>query len=733
MPTLFLRRVATGDITMVADAASPETVTGLAGGEAYEVFLAGAPVTAVPGIVNAVPVAAGALGDLSLTLGQPMTPVDVSGDFADPGDTLAFAAAGLPAGLVLSGAGVLSGTPTAEVTGQTVTVTATDSAAQTATSAFGVTVGAAPSVTAAPAVSGTAEIGQTLTGSDGSWSGTAPVSHGYRWIRDGAPVAGAVGTSYTLTPADEGAAMAFEVTATNGFGTAAAASPAVTALWAAPMAAGGIADQALTLGAAMAALDVAGDFAVAGDPAGASLGFALAPSSAALPAGLALSAAGVLSGIPGETVTGRTIVVRASNSGGVADTGFQIDVAPAFTGDPDVTAIQADGWRASHSAVPAEFDPVGDPRHVTVTRQGFDAAGSAITFDEDVLLTKRVRQPYPNQATLTASDVALADFVYAGDTVAGVTNASTRAYPKPIALWLNHDLERATAATHTVRLAVAHAHARAGRPVAAVRFTVTDDQGGSHSVLVSAMSVVSYTASGLSVPHFAATLDLSGLAQGALCTVDATIYPWVGEAFMVSTDADAYPSPNLTVLKLLNDRTGGYGTAYAYVDAATGDNGTGAVSETPATAAAAPFATIAAAASAVQSFNNATYGRNNASGGVIRLTEAAVHTHSSFSGVAVDDIPLVIENDPANSGKAVYQDAGSSTSNSIPDILKFSGITLRRNASGNVIFLDNAASSSPGNRALVLSDCTFDDNGLGASWGAWIYKVARMWPDELRR
>ena len=92
---------------------------------------------------NLAPTAAGALGDLSLTLGQPMTPVDVSGDFADPGDTLAFAAAGLPAGLALSGSGVLSGTPTAEVTGQTVTVTAADSAAQTATSAFQVTVAAA--------------------------------------------------------------------------------------------------------------------------------------------------------------------------------------------------------------------------------------------------------------------------------------------------------------------------------------------------------------------------------------------------------------------------------------------------------------------------------------------------------------------------------------------------------------------------------------------------------------
>lgn len=93
--------------------------------------------------IDDAPVAAGALADLVLTQGQAMAPVDVSGDFTDAGDTLSFAAAGLPAGLSMTTAGVISGVPAAAVAGQVITITATDIAGQTAQSAFQITVNAA--------------------------------------------------------------------------------------------------------------------------------------------------------------------------------------------------------------------------------------------------------------------------------------------------------------------------------------------------------------------------------------------------------------------------------------------------------------------------------------------------------------------------------------------------------------------------------------------------------------
>ena len=200
--------------------------------------------------------------------------------------------------------------------------------------------------------------------------------------------------------------------------------------------------------------------------------------------------------------------------------------------------------------------------------------GAPAVVTDVLTVMSRVREPWPDDQTWTPSDVALSDVVYAGDAVLGVVNGSAAAYPKPQALWLNHDRDVAEGPTFTARLAVAHAHARKGRPVAAVRFTATD---GTTTVetLVTAMSVASYSASGLSVPHFAGDLDFSALAPGALVTVDAEIRPWVGPAFTVSTDAEAYPSVNLTVLKVLNDFDGSYGRAYAYVDPGAGNDGPG--------------------------------------------------------------------------------------------------------------------------------------------------------------
>lgn len=383
-----------------------------------------------------------------------------------------------------------------------------------------------------------------------------------------------------------------------------------------------------------------------------------------------------------------------------------------------VTAIAVEGWRGTYASPPEAFDPEGAPEYVSVQRNGYDASGAAVTVTDPLTIMARVRQPYPDHASLTPGDVALSSFVYSGDTVAGVTNQSARPYPMPIAMWLNHDRGRATGRSYTARLAVAHAHARSGRPVAAVKFTASDGTTTVETV-VSAMSVLSYPVSGLSVPHFAGTLDLSALADDALVTVDAVIYPWVGEAFTVSTDADLYPSPNLTVLKVLNDVA--YGTGYAYVDPVGGNDGTGAVSEVPATAAASPFATVAAAASAIQAYNAATFGRTNASGGVIRLAEGT-HTHSSFSSVAVGDIPLLIEA-VGSRAATIYQDAGASTSNSLPDLLKIRGVTLRRSAASNVVFLDNGAGDAA--NMLILEDCTFDLAG-SSTYAAWLYRLGRV-------
>jgi len=81
-----------------------------------------------------------------------------------------------------------------------------------------------------PAVSGTAHVGGTLTASTGAWS--LPAAYGYRWTRDGSPIAGATGPRYVLTPSDGGHKVAAVVTASHDLyepGTAATAAVDVPA------------------------------------------------------------------------------------------------------------------------------------------------------------------------------------------------------------------------------------------------------------------------------------------------------------------------------------------------------------------------------------------------------------------------------------------------------------------------------------------------------------------------
>ncbi|MBI1220927.1 MAG: hypothetical protein GC186_20595 [Rhodobacteraceae bacterium] len=422
-----------------------------------------------------------------------------------------------------------------------------------------------------------------------------------------------------------------------------------------------------------------------------------------------------------ETATTVDWVVTATNGNGSATSSGSSVVAADLSMTP-VTAVAANGWQATWPAPPV-INPVGAPQVLAVTRPGFTATGAATMVTDNVTVMARVRQPYPNQAALTADQVALSDFVYAGDTIPGVANGSTVAYPRPVCCWLTPDLERATGNTFTARLAVAHAHARGGRAVAAVTF-IASDGTNTVSQTVSAMSSRQW-ASGLWAPYFECSLDLTGLNPATICTLDAIVYPWVGVAFQASVQGAAYPSINFTVLKFLNDRSGSYGTAYAYVDAGAGSNATGAVSATAAVAAAAPFQTVAAAAAAVKTFNTGAFGRAEAAGGVIRLV-AGSHAHANFAAATANTFPLLIEAaDPAAKAATIYTDNGVNVSAGLPAKVKFQNLTLRK-VGASVILLDNGAGLANLDRMLVLQNVAFDRAGASA-YAAWVYRTGRCW------
>jgi hypothetical protein len=88
--------------------------------------------------------------------------------------------------------------------------------------------------TALPTASGTTIQGSVLTATTGTWTGTQPITFTYQWQRCNsagsgcAALAGAIGSSYTLTAADVGSTLVVVVTATNSVTSTAATSAATT-------------------------------------------------------------------------------------------------------------------------------------------------------------------------------------------------------------------------------------------------------------------------------------------------------------------------------------------------------------------------------------------------------------------------------------------------------------------------------------------------------------------------
>jgi hypothetical protein len=86
-------------------------------------------------------------------------------------------------------------------------------------------IAASPVNTVAPAISGTPTVGQTLTVSNGTWSGSPAFR--YVWRRGTEIIAGASASSYTLVLADQGALITCTVIASNQAGSVGATSAAV--------------------------------------------------------------------------------------------------------------------------------------------------------------------------------------------------------------------------------------------------------------------------------------------------------------------------------------------------------------------------------------------------------------------------------------------------------------------------------------------------------------------------
>jgi hypothetical protein len=78
--------------------------------------------------------------------------------------------------------------------------------------------GSLPVNIVAPAVTGTATVGQTLSTTNGTWTGAPAPTFAYQWQRNGVNIAGATNSTYVLVNADAGNPVRCVVTATNPLG-----------------------------------------------------------------------------------------------------------------------------------------------------------------------------------------------------------------------------------------------------------------------------------------------------------------------------------------------------------------------------------------------------------------------------------------------------------------------------------------------------------------------------------
>lgn len=482
-----------------------------------------------------------------------------------------------------------------------------------------------------PAISGTATLGQTLTAATGTWDGGAEApAYTFQWLRNGQAIDGATGTDYRLGVSDVNATITARVTATNTAGTSEATSAAVGPV-----------------------------------------------ASAPVPVSVVVRADGWTA----------DVVFYGMTTGGTYH--FGTDAAPAV--------------------------------RLSVTSPGYNENGGSTSITREMLGTVALRQPYPNQTTNTEAlvpegvrvTIALSDRIHVGDTITGCTFSqgvyvagginsaaanlpasvtSTLPYQKPIANWLAFPSERAAsgAATFDIELLAFHRFPRQGRQVACVEFIATDEHSNTVTVKSSTMVQSTRVTTGNPIAVYRGSIPLATLSAGDQVTVRAKIYPFLGDGtgvFDSDPSADGAPATvpsGFANYTFLNDKTGTYGTVYAYVSPGGNDAG-GVASEVAATASASPFQSIYAAANAVKARNNTLYGHNDLGGGVVRLTAG---TYAGFGSSSLNTLGsgktwFTIEAAPGESVSTVSIEPGTKINPG--NMVKFKNLALTPTASTPIV------------------------------------------------
>jgi hypothetical protein len=283
-------------------------------------------------------------------------------------------------------------------------------------------------------------------------------------------------------------------------------------------------------------------------------------------------------------------------------------------------------WDVGEGAGTALFDLDNADAILTLTGPGYNTDG---TVNSSATYTSRLnavrRKPYPDDAsedqdtsgsdldirfnadrwlwsgytaTLTASTALVTNAGGASQTSnalsgAAVTNSSTLAPPKVIAQW---DLQTSVPAQRVTADFTVGIEAYYHFGIACVEFTATGATS-SHEQTVRVTTKTARQSANTSLwgEAYEATIPIAGFTQGETITINAVVKPNVGPSASVLDTADTTGADNEILLRsnlsFTCNKTGAL-DQFAYVDTSTGNDGTGVVSGTAATAEASPYATI---------------------------------------------------------------------------------------------------------------------------------------------
>lgn len=395
----------------------------------------------------------------------------------------------------------------------------------------------------------------------------------------------------------------------------------------------------------------------------------------------------------------------------------------------------------------------------TVSRQGYTAAAATTTYLDTMYVVKStsaggaVRQPYPNQASQSATTAALSDYIYSTDTPSGsVTNNSTFISPKPVANWATPDRrlvgDTIGGDTLPVEIVAFHRNARNGKQVACVVFTISD---GSTSIDVTVATPEVSTYPGDLHPVIVYKLpatSISTLNTGSI-TVNAKVYPWIGAAASVADSSTGTPTRREFSPRYFYHNATKFATPDIMYVATTGTDATAEVNDV-----AKPALTIIGAINRMRTgstgapWNTATTKIVILDAGTFTIGAGASGTSTGYAG------GLVVTRDPGVSRAAAVIQTGASTF--LPTIgapaapvnpcIIFTDVSMTRAGGAAAPFrgpdlevqMDQVSfdcstltttwwSTSSSGQAVSLFGTTITNNGAGGSWNAASTVQQRIW------